>query len=182
MLYNCPVDLPQPAADLLEVVSLVIRGVAVNRDLSLTAAAALSSLDRLGGQRITALAVSEGVSQPSMTQLIQRLEQRGLVSRTSDPADGRVAIVSLTMQGRAALAERRERNAGTIAELLTGLPEHDVRALAAGLAAVLPVMRERVLSQARAAAGSSPAGSSPAGSVPAGNTPAGNTPAASTAS
>lgn len=145
-------DLTQPAADLIEVVSLVIRGVAVNRDLSLTSAAALSSLDRLGAQRITTLAASEGVSQPSMTQLIQRLEQRGLVSRTSDPGDGRVALVSLTSEGRAALAARRERNAGTIAALLAGLPEEDVRTLADGLAAVLPAMRERVLSQARAAA------------------------------
>ena len=141
--------------------------MAVNRDLSLTAAAALSSLDRLGGQRITTLAASEGVSQPSMTQLIQRLEQRGLVSRTSDPADGRVALVSLTGEGRAALADRRERNAGTIAALLTDLPGEDVRTLADGLAAVLPAMRERVLSQARAAAGSSPAGNAPAGNAPA---------------
>lgn len=146
----------QPAADLLEVVSLVIRGVAVNRDLSLTAAAALASLDRLGAQRITTLAATEGVSQPSMTQLVQRLEQRGLVTRTSDPSDGRVALVSLTEQGRAALAARRERNARTITELLDGLPADDVRALAEALAAVLPVIRERVLNRARAAAGASP--------------------------
>ncbi len=139
--------------------------MAVNRDLSLTAAAALGSLDRVGGQRITTLAASEGVSQPSMTQLIQRLEQRGLVSRTSDPADGRVALVSLTMQGRAALAARREHNAGTIAALLAGLPEDDVRTLAEGLAAVLPAIRERVLSQARTGAGSTAAGSTAAGST-----------------
>jgi DNA-binding MarR family transcriptional regulator len=146
-------DISQPATDLLEVVSLVIRGVAVNRDLSLTAAAALGSLDRLGAQRVTTLAASEGVSQPSMTQLLQRLEQRGLVARTSDPSDGRVALVSLTGKGRAALAARRESNARTIATLLAGLPEEDVRTLAAGLAAVLPAMRERVLHQAHVAAG-----------------------------
>lgn len=146
-------DLSQPATDLLEVVSLVIRGVAENRDLSLTAAAALASLDRLGPQRITTLAASEGVSQPSMTQLAQRLEQRGLVARTSDPSDGRVALVSLTDQGRAAIAARRERNARTIAALLAGLPEDDVRMLAGGLAAVLPAIRERVLSQSKVAAG-----------------------------
>ncbi|HEX9065316.1 MAG TPA: MarR family transcriptional regulator [Streptosporangiaceae bacterium] len=146
-------DLSQPATDLLEVVSLVIRGVAENRDLSLTAAAALASLDRLGPQRITTLAASEGVSQPSMTQLAQRLEQRGLVARTSDPSDGRVALVSLTDQGRAAIAARRERNARTIAALLARLPEDDVRMLAGGLAAVLPAIRERVLSQSKVAAG-----------------------------
>jgi DNA-binding MarR family transcriptional regulator len=150
------VNASQPAADLLEVVSLVIRGLAVNRDLSLTAAAALGSLDRLGAQRITTLAVTEGVSQPSMTQLVHRLEQRGLVTRTSDPADGRVALVSLTEQGRSVLAARRERNARTITELLAGLPEDDVGTLADGLAAVLPTIRERVLMQARAAAGANP--------------------------
>ncbi len=147
-------DLSQPASDLLEVVSLVIRGVAENRDLSLTAAAALGSLDRLGPQRITTLAATEGVSQPSMTQLVQRLEHRGLVTRTSDPSDGRVALVSLTEQGRAAIAERRARNARTIATLLEDLPEDDVRTLAAGMAAVLPAIRDRILSRARAAAGS----------------------------
>lgn len=149
MLYKWVVDLSQPANDLLEVVSLVIRGVAEHRDLSLTAAAALSSLDRLGAQRITTLAASEGVSQPSMTQLIQRLEQRGLVTRTSDPSDGRVALVSLTSQGQAVLAARRERNARIIAALLADLPEHDMRTLAEGLAAALPAIRERVMSRAR---------------------------------
>jgi len=148
-------NLSQPAADLLEVVALVIRGVSDNRDLSLTAVAALGSLDRRGGQRITALAVAEGVSQPSMTQLIQRLEQRGLVERTSDPTDGRVALVSLTEQGRTALAARRQRNAKRIAELLADLPENDVRALAAALAAVLPGIRARVAGEAPAAARSS---------------------------
>jgi DNA-binding MarR family transcriptional regulator len=137
-------DLSQPATDLLEVVALVIRGVSDNRDLSLTAVAALGSLDRRGGQRITTLATAEGVSQPSMTQLIQRLEQRGLVERTSDPSDGRVALVSLTAEGRSTLAARRQRNARRIAELLADLPERDVHALADALAAVLPGIRARV--------------------------------------
>jgi|ERR1022692_1597301 DNA-binding MarR family transcriptional regulator len=143
-------DLSQPATDLLEVVALVIRGVSDNRDLSLTAVAALGSLDRRGGQRITTLATAEGVSQPSMTQLIQRLEQRGLVERTSDPSDGRVALVSLTAQGRAALAARRQRNAKRIAGLLADLPEEGVRALADALAAVLPGIRAQVAGDARA--------------------------------
>lgn len=79
-----------------------------------------------------------------MTQLVQRLEQRGLVTRGSDPADARVALVKLTDQGRAALAARRKRNAERIAGLLGDLPEPDVQALADALAAVLPAMRARV--------------------------------------
>src|SRR5215470_7502274 len=127
-------DLSQPATDLLELVSLIIRGLSENRDLSLTAAAVLGSLDRRGPQRITTMALAEGGSQPSMTQLVQRLEQRGLVTRTSDPSDGRVALVSLTEEGRTVLAARRARNTRRIADLLADLPEPDVEALASALA------------------------------------------------
>jgi DNA-binding MarR family transcriptional regulator len=138
------VDLTQPSADLLEVVTLLIRGLSENRALSLTAVSVLGTLERGGSRRITTLAASEGVSQPSMTQLIQRLEQRGLVERTSDPSDGRVALVSLTGGGVQALADRRRLNAGRVADFLAGLPEDDVRALADALAAVLPAIRDRI--------------------------------------
>lgn len=141
---NEAMDVSQPAADLLELVSLLIRGLSGNRDLSLTAVAALGSLDRRGPQRITTMAVAEGVTQPSMTQLVQRLEQRGLVERRSDPADGRVALVALTDAGRAALTARRASSAERIAGLLADLPEPDARALASALRAVLPVLRDRV--------------------------------------
>lgn len=137
-------DLSRPASDLLDLVALIVRGVSGNRDLSLTAVATLSSLDRQGPQRITVLATAQGVSQPSMTQLVQRLEQRGLVARSADPADGRAALVTLTDQGHAAMVTRRNRNAERIAGLLSDLPEPEVRALADALAAVLPSMRARV--------------------------------------
>jgi|SRR5580658_2835484 DNA-binding MarR family transcriptional regulator len=143
-------DLDRVANELLDLVSLVIRGLSGNRDLSLTAVATLGSLDRAGAQRITTLAAAHGVSQPSMTQLAQRLEQRGLVSRSSDPADGRVALVKLTDLGRQALAERRRRNAERIAELLRDLPEGDVAALRDALESVLPTMRTRLGTEVRA--------------------------------
>src|SRR6185437_14431136 len=137
-------DFSGPASSLMELGSLGVRGVSDNRDLSMTAVAVLGSLDRRGPQRITTMAAAQGVSQPSMTQLVQRLEQRGLVTRTSDPSDGRVAVVRLTEEGRAALAARRQRNAMRIAELLADLPDDEVQALSDALAAVLPTMRERI--------------------------------------
>lgn len=140
-------EVSQTATDLLDLVALVIRGVSGNRDLSLTAVMVLGSLHRNGAQRITTLAAAEGVSQPSMTQLVQRLEQRGMVGRTSDPSDGRVALVSLTAEGVAALAARRRRNAGRVADLLAGLPDEDVRAFSDALAAVLPAIRHRVAAE-----------------------------------
>src|SRR5258708_34316959 len=95
-------DLSQPATDLLELVSLIVRGVSENRDLSLTAVAVLGSLDRSGPPRITTMATAEGVSQPSMTQLVHPLDPRGLVIPTPYPSDGRVRPAHLTTCGTAA--------------------------------------------------------------------------------
>jgi DNA-binding MarR family transcriptional regulator len=93
--------------------------------LSLTAAATLTAIERLGPQRLTALAAREGVTQPAMTQLISRLEDAGQVRRESDPDDGRVVLVAITDAGRATLAHRRETRASRLAVILAELtPDH----------------------------------------------------------
>ena len=69
----------------------LFRSLSPASGLSLTAAATLATLERSGPSRLTWLAGREGVTQPAMTQLIARLEDTGLVDRTADPADGRVA-------------------------------------------------------------------------------------------
>jgi DNA-binding MarR family transcriptional regulator len=40
-----------------------------------------------GPRRITDLAELEGVAQPTMTQLVKRLERQGLVARAGQPGD-----------------------------------------------------------------------------------------------
>src|SRR5487761_1723779 len=64
---------------------------------------------RDGPRRITELAELEGVAQPTMTLLVKRLEQRGLVTRGRQPGDGRVVVVSLSEAGAEAFGELRER-------------------------------------------------------------------------
>ncbi|MCL8208095.1 MAG: MarR family transcriptional regulator [Actinomycetia bacterium] len=49
------------------------------------------------------LARATGVSAASMTRLLERLEDRGLVVRAPDPADRRRVLVSLTDRGRSTL-------------------------------------------------------------------------------
>ena len=94
-------------------------------ELSLTAVATLASVESLGPQRLTALAAREGVTQPAMTQLISRLEDAGQVRRESDPDDGRVVLVTITDEGRATLAHRRDSRAARLAAILAQLsPEH----------------------------------------------------------
>ncbi|HEV7963640.1 MAG TPA: MarR family transcriptional regulator [Actinoplanes sp.] len=104
--------------------------------LSLTAASTLRRLDRFGPQRLCDLYAPEGVSQPAMTQLVTRLEKDGLAQRGSDPADGRVVVVSITEVGRAVVQRRRSGNIQALAERLDRLPAEDRAAILAALPAM----------------------------------------------
>ena len=104
--------------------------------LSLTSGATLATLERSGPCRLTALAASEGVTQPAMTQLVGRLAEAGLVARCADPDDGRVVSVELTQEGRDLIAHRRAIRADRLSVLMARLSEADQEALAAALPAI----------------------------------------------
>ena len=106
------------------------------RDISLTSASTMATLDRGGPLRLTDLAAAEGVAQPSMTSLVTGLERNGFVERRTHPADRRVVLVALTDAGRARLRTRRETGALWVTELIDQLSEEDVAALAAALPAL----------------------------------------------
>jgi DNA-binding MarR family transcriptional regulator len=127
------------AAVLEQLAILAVRHLAT-RDISFTAASTLARLDRGGPARLTSLAGDEGISQPSMTQLVQRLERQSLVERVSDPGDGRVVLVTITDAGRQLLADRRRARTARLAELLATLPPEDEQALAAVARTALPTL------------------------------------------
>ena len=77
-------------------------------DVSRTAASTLKFLLENGPQRVTALAARERVAQPTMSVILKRLAQRGLVERRVDPGDGRAALVAITDAGIGTLRERSE--------------------------------------------------------------------------
>jgi DNA-binding MarR family transcriptional regulator len=129
------------AAGLDELAHLAVRHAATPREISFTAASTLSRLERDGTRRLTSLAVDEGVAQPSMTQLIQRLEQQGLVERNRDAEDRRVVRVAITQAGRELLAERRRARAADMARLIATLDPEEEAALSAAVLAALPVIR-----------------------------------------
>ncbi len=107
------------------------------RDLSLTAAATLNALERHGPQRITHLAVREGITQPSMTALVTKLGDLGLAERRCDPSDGRVVLVALSAAGERYVRERRQAGANGLVGLIDDLPADQ----AASLRAALPALR-----------------------------------------
>jgi DNA-binding MarR family transcriptional regulator len=131
-----------PDTDARHALGKALYGLAVvalrrrSRDISLTAAATMSTIDRTGPRRLTELAAVEGVAQPSMTSLVTGLERGGLVERRPDPNDGRVVLVALTDAGRAHLKARRESGAEWFATLVGELSEEDASALATALPAL----------------------------------------------
>jgi DNA-binding MarR family transcriptional regulator len=63
----------------------------------------------LDGQPLTVsdLAARLGVTKQAAGQIVTDMEQRGLVSRRPDPADGRARLLELTTEGRRALRAAR---------------------------------------------------------------------------
>ncbi|WP_328531548.1 MarR family transcriptional regulator [Nocardioides sp. NBC_00368] len=114
----------------------LVREVSTAGEVSTTGAAVLARLGRLGGQRITDLARAEGVSQPAMTQLVNRLEQDGLVRRTADLADRRGVLVETTDRGREVTTARRTQRAEALEAALERLDGGDRTAIAAALPAL----------------------------------------------
>jgi DNA-binding MarR family transcriptional regulator len=129
-------------------VALAIRGGP--RDISLTAAATLATLERGGPCRLTDLAEIEGVAQPSMSTLVTGLERSGLAERRASPDDGRVVLVTLTPAGADYLSTRRQARAARLADLIRMLPADQAAALAAAVPAMISL---RDLQARRRAAG-----------------------------
>jgi DNA-binding MarR family transcriptional regulator len=73
---------------------------------------ALTSLDLAGALTPRELAEAERVQPPTMTRIVSRLEERGLVQRLPHPTDRRQVVLSTTESGRSVLAvNRRARDA-----------------------------------------------------------------------
>jgi DNA-binding MarR family transcriptional regulator len=69
-----------------------------------------------------------------MTQTIAELEADALISRHSDPSDGRRTLIELTDRGRRTLEEDRRQRDGWLARTIAGdLSEREQQQLAEAL-------------------------------------------------
>jgi DNA-binding MarR family transcriptional regulator len=120
------------SSQLLPRASLLTRllGTQLGGELSRTELGLLNTLSD-GPRRITELAELERLKQPTMTVLVQRLEQQGLVRRERRSDDGRVVLVDLTQAGSAALEEYRAQASAALGACLAEMPDEQVEALAA---------------------------------------------------
>ena len=99
-----------------------------------------------GSRRITELAELEGLAQPTITILIKQLEEKGLVTRTRQPGDGRVVLVDLTDSGHVALEHYRGRLRDVLGGYLAEIADEQVAALATAtetLAQLVEVLQQR---------------------------------------
>lgn len=87
-------------------------------------------------RRITELAELEGLAQPTTTQLVKRLEQRGWVLRARDPGDGRAMVISLTEAGAEALQAFRADYRRVLAERMRAMDDARLQQLEAAATAL----------------------------------------------
>src|SRR3954470_16172654 len=102
-------------------------------DLTFSQLSALTSLQLAGALTPRELADVERVQPPTMTKIVGKLEERGLVARTPHPTDGRQVILAATEEGRAVYAQfERARNEWLARQLARLSPdERDVLVRAA---------------------------------------------------
>ena len=93
-------------------------------DLTFSQLSALTSLQLAGALTPRELADVERVQPPTMTKIVFKLEERGLVVRTPHPTDGRQVILAPTEQGRAMYAQfEKVRNEWLAAQLAALSPD-----------------------------------------------------------
>jgi DNA-binding MarR family transcriptional regulator len=131
---------PAPAAvDLAELAAQLRHGVGrlarrLRREGSAPGASqpqlsALTAIDRHNTMTMGALAAHEQVQPPTMTTIVASLLAEGLVTRTPDPLDRRIAWLVVTPEGRKLLSRRRRNMDAFLLGRLRALPPEDVATL-----------------------------------------------------
>ena len=126
-------DLIERALGRFLVLSQVMRRDAEQLPVTTAQGSVLSHL-RGGPKTVGELAAKEGVRAPSMTQIINRMEEAGWVTRSEGPVRGRT--VQVTEAGLAVAAAVRQERKARLAKRCDGLSADDL----AVLEAVLPVL------------------------------------------
>jgi DNA-binding MarR family transcriptional regulator len=88
------------------------------------------------------MAAACGVSQPSMTELVGRLQRERLVARFDDPRDGRATLVNITTSGRARRLQLQRSVHDRAVELLEALPTEDQATLSLTMRVAAPLIEQ----------------------------------------
>ncbi len=129
------IDRSEVAARLRLSATRLARILRQQADLGLTPsqATALATIWREGPLTLGALADTEHVTPPSMTKVVERLEELGLIERRADATDRRRVLAAVTPAGEALLAEARARKDALLATRIAELDDVQLGRLADAL-------------------------------------------------
>ena len=92
-----------------------------------TQLAALSTIERHGPVTAGDLAAHEQIQKPTCTGVIAALLEEGLIERTPDPLDGRVAWLQISPGGRRVLQRVRKRHTAYLARRMSRLEPDELQ-------------------------------------------------------
>ena len=111
-------------------------------DVTPSMLSALTVVERLGPITLGDLAGFERVRPPTMTRIVARLEDDGLVEREPDESDGRVTRLRLSSTGRKLIAKNRTRKDAYLADRLRRLSPRERSRLQAGIRVIQRLLDE----------------------------------------
>jgi len=137
-----------PIADVAGHLRLVVARTArrlrqeTSADLSPSMISALASVDRHGPLTPSELATHERVQRPTVTRVLARLEEAGLVERAADPQDRRCSLVSISAEGGELLDALRARKDAFLSRRIDALDAADREALERAAAILERMLKE----------------------------------------
>ncbi|HET8950044.1 MAG TPA: MarR family transcriptional regulator [Solirubrobacteraceae bacterium] len=111
-------------------------------ELSPSQTAALVTIERHGPLTPSELAERERVRRPTITRVLARLEEAGLVERAADPQDRRCSLVTISGDGRALLEAARARKDAYLSRRIDALDAADRAALERAAAILERMLKE----------------------------------------
>jgi DNA-binding MarR family transcriptional regulator len=104
----------------------------------------VSTLAERDGMSQTALSTLIEVSPMTLSDMLERLEGNGLLTRDADPADSRAKLVRITPAARALVGEMRALAVGVYDRILAGVSEADRAALVRALTRITENLNDPV--------------------------------------
>src|SRR6185437_7942610 len=113
-------------------------------DLTMPQLKVLLLLANSGSAPVSWLAARMSVSTPNITGILDRLEERGWVRRTSDPRDRRIVRIVLSDDGQELLHSLFTAGTAQVQGAMSEMPADSLKALTAGLPALVEALDQRV--------------------------------------
>ncbi len=104
--------------------------------LPVTSILLLEHLEDAGPRRVSQIAACQNVGMPAVTPRLKDLEREGFVTRSADPDDARVSLITLSPAGLEVLERLRAARCAVLNEALSDVDRAEIAQAAAALEAV----------------------------------------------